>query len=112
MDEPSIVRWHDGRDVYVYPDGSALYVDEIRDRLLADAEERRSQPLVVDDIEALMAKLRASCYEYVPPVISPNIAKLLGIPLDDPDVMPEIDTTEEEFDRAMAEGESVELEEP
>lgn len=45
------------------------------------------------------------------PRISRNVAELLGIPLDDPDVMPEIDTTEEESDRAMAEGVPVELEE-
>jgi hypothetical protein len=64
-----------------------------------------------EDVEALMAKLKASQFEYEPPTISRNVAKLLGIPLDDPDVMPEIDTTEEEVDRMFAAGELVELEE-
>lgn len=53
---PTIVRWHDGRDVYVYPNGDRFYVDEIR-AMLAGAEERRKQPLKVDDLDELRARI-------------------------------------------------------
>lgn len=83
---PTIVRWHDGRDVYVYPDGDRFYVDDIR-AMLAGAEERRKQPLKPDSIEELGAMLLEAKTRYAgPPVISRNVAELLGIPLDDPDV--------------------------
>ena len=53
---PTIVKWHDGRDVYVYPDGDRFYVDEVR-AMLAGAEERLKQPLKVDDLDELRARL-------------------------------------------------------
>lgn len=53
---PAIVRWHDGRDVYVYPNGDRFYVDEVR-AMLAGAEERRKQPLKVDDLDELQARM-------------------------------------------------------
>jgi hypothetical protein len=53
---PTVVTWHDGRDVYVYPNGDRFYVDEVR-AMLAGAEERRKQPLKVDDLEELRARL-------------------------------------------------------
>lgn len=53
---PTIVRWHDGRDVYVYPNGDRFYVDEVR-AMLAGAEERLKQPLKVDDLDELRARI-------------------------------------------------------
>ncbi|TYB69760.1 hypothetical protein FXF51_06240 [Nonomuraea sp. PA05] len=53
---PTVVRWHDGRDVYVYPDGVRLYVDEVQ-AMLAGAEERRMQQLTVDDLDEVRAKI-------------------------------------------------------
>ncbi|MFI6296881.1 hypothetical protein ACIBEJ_35190 [Nonomuraea sp. NPDC050790] len=55
-EQPTVVRWHDGRDVYLYPDGGRLYVDEVK-AMLAGAEERRKQPLKVDDLDALQARI-------------------------------------------------------
>ncbi|GAA2860265.1 hypothetical protein [Nonomuraea rubra] len=86
MDDPEIVRWHDGRDVYVYPNGDRFYVDEI-EAMRAGAEERRNQPLKVDSIEDIgRMYLEARAKAANPPLISRNVAVLLGIPLDDPDV--------------------------
>lgn len=53
---PTIVTWHDGRDVYVYANGDRFYVDEIQ-ALQVGAEERRKQPLKVDDLDELQARL-------------------------------------------------------
>jgi hypothetical protein len=87
---PTVVRWHDGRDVYVYPGGDRFYVDEVR-AMLAGAEDRRKQPLKVDSIEDVGRLYREARAKAVnPPLISRNVAVLLGIPLDDPDVEPEV----------------------
>lgn len=56
MDEQEIATWRDGRDVYLFDDGTALYVDEVREKLLAGAEERRRRPLRVDDLGELQAR--------------------------------------------------------
>lgn len=53
---PTIVTWHNGRDVYVYPNGDRFYVDEIR-AMLAGAEERLKQRLKVDNLDELKARL-------------------------------------------------------
>ena len=53
---PTIVRWHNGRDVYVYPNGDRFYVDEVR-AMLAGAEERLKQPLQTDNLDELREKL-------------------------------------------------------
>lgn len=55
-DQPTIVPWHDGRDVYVYPNGDRFYVDEV-EALRQGAEERRRLPLKVDDLDALKARV-------------------------------------------------------
>lgn len=55
-EKPTIVRWHDGRDVYLYPDGGRLYVDEVR-AMLDGAAERRKQPLKVDNLDELQARI-------------------------------------------------------
>lgn len=53
---PTIVTWHDGRDVYVYPGGDRFYVDDI-EAMRAGAEERRKQPARPDDLDELQARL-------------------------------------------------------
>lgn len=47
---------NDGREIYVYPSGDRFYADEIR-AMLAGAEGRRGQPLKVDDLDELRARL-------------------------------------------------------
>lgn len=53
---PTIVRWHNGRDVYVYPNGDRFYVDEMR-AMLAGAEERLKQPLKADNLDEMRAEI-------------------------------------------------------
>ncbi|MFI6496927.1 hypothetical protein [Nonomuraea typhae] len=57
-EEPTVVRWHDGRDVYVYANGDRFYVDEIQ-AMREGAEERLKQPLKVDDLDELRARLES-----------------------------------------------------
>jgi hypothetical protein len=54
---PSIVTGQDGREIYVMPDGSGLYVDEVREKLVTGWEERLKQPLQTDNLDELREKL-------------------------------------------------------
>ncbi|WP_433520159.1 hypothetical protein ACQP2T_63510 (plasmid) [Nonomuraea sp. CA-143628] len=54
--ERTTVTDANGREIYVYPNGDRFYADEVH-AMLAGAEERRKQPLKVDDLDELRAKL-------------------------------------------------------
>ncbi|MFD9950790.1 hypothetical protein ACFWYW_58510, partial [Nonomuraea sp. NPDC059023] len=50
------VIWHDGRKVRIYPNGDRFYEDELQ-AMFAGAEERLKQPLKVDDLDELRARV-------------------------------------------------------
>ncbi|MEV0584123.1 hypothetical protein [Nonomuraea sp. NPDC050310] len=62
------------------------FFDDLRRSL--DEPPQKNQALA--DLAALNRKVKDEVWTYQPPVISRNVAELLGIPLSDPDVEQEV----------------------
>jgi hypothetical protein len=54
--ERTTIIGNDGREIFVYPNGDRFYANEVR-AMLAGAEERLKQPLKVDDLDELQARI-------------------------------------------------------